>query len=105
MSIFHRPTGALAYPSLAILSLEGFPLVLKGAGVSMLARPCLTGLRLMGMSRIYLDAQAIVGLTPFSGIEISYQRLLFKRLGVPAGLWILILLEASRVRDNSGRSE
>jgi uncharacterized membrane protein YbhN (UPF0104 family) len=69
--------------------------LIQGMAASVLVRPYITGLRVLEMTRIYLAAQAVGGLTPFGGIEIPYQMLLFKRLGVPAGVGVAVVLVKS----------
>lgn len=66
--------------------------LIQGAAALVLVQPYITGLRLREMTRIYLAAQAVGGLTPFGGVEIPYQMLLFKRLGVPAGVGVAVVI-------------
>ncbi|MGB3682153.1 MAG: lysylphosphatidylglycerol synthase transmembrane domain-containing protein [Rubrobacteraceae bacterium] len=69
--------------------------LIQGVAASVLVRPYITGLQLREMTRIYLAAQAVGGLTPFGGVEIPYQMLLFKRLGIPAGVGVAVVIVKS----------
>lgn len=86
------PRVAHVWPLVPALAIVLILWLIQGVAASVLVRPYITGLRLLEMTRIYLAAQAIGGLTPFGGVEIPYQMLLFKRLGVPAGVGVAVVL-------------
>ena len=59
---------------------------LQGAIMALMARAHLREFKLLALTGVYLEAQAVAAVTPFGGGEIPYQVLELKRAGLPAAL-------------------
>ena len=60
--------------------------LIQGAIMALMARTKLGELKLLSLTGVYLEAQAVAAVTPFGGGEVPYQVLELKRAGLPAAL-------------------